>query len=212
MRYLIALAFLLMAAAARADIVELKTGERVEGTLKQADQATVIVEVGGQAVTFKPDQVKAIYYGSALSAHLSGLPPAASAIGALKALQSVAAAGATYRDYRRRVADAKIEVDRSIGGLPRETAAAITRAMDYYVLAAAVWEQQVTNRSTDDQSTYMYLALSQDKGGCAKIRPLRTALYEDRGDRLSAIHSAVPTVWSCAADKLAEAEQRLGAK
>ena len=47
-----------------ADVVELKTGQRIEGTFKGADDASVRIEVGGQVVTFTPEQVRAIYYGS----------------------------------------------------------------------------------------------------------------------------------------------------
>ena len=48
-----------------ADVVELKTGRRVEGTLKQATPASVSIEVGGQTITFTGDKVRAIYFGAA---------------------------------------------------------------------------------------------------------------------------------------------------
>jgi len=48
---------------ASADIVELKTGQKVEGVLKQVNSAAVTVEVGGQLVSLKREQVRAIYLG-----------------------------------------------------------------------------------------------------------------------------------------------------
>lgn len=103
-------------ATVRADVVELKNGQRVEGVLKQADQSTVTVEVGGQAVTFKSEQVKAIYYGSVASAPSVAGPavpsPLANALRALKDLQSVVRGGVSFRDYGPRVTEANIVVDR----------------------------------------------------------------------------------------------------
>jgi hypothetical protein len=48
-----------------ADVVELKTGQRVEGSFKQATSEGVVIEVGGQAITFELERVRAIYFGTA---------------------------------------------------------------------------------------------------------------------------------------------------
>jgi hypothetical protein len=61
----IAVFVLIAASSALADVIELKTGQRVEGTLKQATPASVSVEVGGQTITFTGDKVRAIYFGAA---------------------------------------------------------------------------------------------------------------------------------------------------
>src|SRR6185295_7471265 len=50
-----------------ADVIELRTGERVEGTFRGADDSAVRIEIDGRPVTFAPSQVRAIYYGSAPS-------------------------------------------------------------------------------------------------------------------------------------------------
>src|SRR2546422_7652991 len=135
------------ASTAWSDVVELKTGQRVEGTLKQADQTAVTVEVGGQTIIFKAEQVRAVYYGAAPSATTSSSPSvsssaAAEALRALKGLQSVTTAGVTYRDYGPRVQDAKIIVDRFVQdqstGDPG-VRSAIGGAMNYYVLASFTW-------------------------------------------------------------------------
>src|SRR5437764_9739127 len=41
-----------------ADVVELKTEERLEGTFKQADSAGVVFEVGGQSITMPLAKVR----------------------------------------------------------------------------------------------------------------------------------------------------------
>ena len=54
---------LLLALSLRADTIELKTGERIEGAFKQATSAGAVIEVGGQAITIPLEKVKAIYFG-----------------------------------------------------------------------------------------------------------------------------------------------------
>ena len=191
---------------ALADVVELKTGQRVEGTLKQADQATVSVEVGGQVVTFKTEQVKTISYGSAAAGAAS---PATDAIRALKALQSVTGAGLTYRDYSTRVGDTKIQFDRAIGagGLGSE-ADALRAAMDYYVTAASVWSANLRGNS-------IYLV---DRAAA----PVKCAAYErylasvrnavTGGSFLFLDSGIIQVYWSCASAQLAAAEKLLAEK
>lgn len=49
------------------DTIELKTGERVDGTFKEATAASAVIEVAGQPITFPLEKVKAIYFGAAQS-------------------------------------------------------------------------------------------------------------------------------------------------
>ena len=62
---------LVWARPASAEVVELSGGEWVEGRLKEVTPAGVVVEVGGQTVTFPPDRVVAIYF----RATSQGAPP-----------------------------------------------------------------------------------------------------------------------------------------
>jgi hypothetical protein len=50
---------------AYADVLELKTGQRVEGTFKQGTAANISVEVAGQTITIELEKVRAIYFGAA---------------------------------------------------------------------------------------------------------------------------------------------------
>jgi len=45
------------------DVVELTTGERIEGTVVQTTASEVVIQVGGTEVRFGRDQVKAVFYG-----------------------------------------------------------------------------------------------------------------------------------------------------
>ena len=101
----IAIMLLITFAMIRADTLELKTGERIEGVFKQAGPAGAVIEVGGQPITFTMDKVRAIYLGAGPAAQ-PGPSPAAGAIDALRSLRSVTTSGINYRDYSSRVLDA----------------------------------------------------------------------------------------------------------
>jgi hypothetical protein len=198
------------------DVVELKSGQRIEGTLKQADQATVTVEVGGQVVKFKAEQVRAVYYGAAPST-TAAVPPSSDALRALKALQSAATAGVSYRDYAPRVTDAKIQVDQYLAGNPTgPERIAIAKAMDFYVFASSAWNAQV------GRSGYEAVGASPLINECAALSAHATAADarfpgRNPSDRattrgISISISGVPVVWTCAAAQLAEAEKLLAEK
>jgi hypothetical protein len=215
MRLALAIALVLAAVPALADVVELKTGQRVEGTLKQADQATVTIEVGGQAIIFKAEQVRAMYYGSAPST-APVAEPASDALRALKALQSAATAGVTYRDYAPRVTDAKIQVDRYLAGKPAgPERLPISKAMDFYVLASSAWNAKVSKSGYDEVGGSPLVAecpalaeLMRRTDANTSVRTLGQATI--RGISISI--SGVPDIWQCASAQLAEAEKLLDEK
>src|ERR1035437_1006128 len=128
-------------ASAVADVVELKTGQRVEGVFKEATTRGVSVEVGGQIITFAPDKVRAIYFGPAPTIVVQ---PSLrdDAIRSLKALESAIKADIAYNDYATIVSATKIVVDRytnekSSGSDPAR--APIVRSMQYFSLAQKLW-------------------------------------------------------------------------
>ncbi len=137
----IAILFLVTFASVRADTVELKTGEKIEGVFKQAGPAGAVIEVGGQPITFALDKVRAIYLGGA---PVAPQPPSAysDALDALKALQSVTTSGINYRDYSARVLDARVKVDKYLTSPPNgddPQRSAIRIAMQYYELTSLAW-------------------------------------------------------------------------
>ena len=102
---------------ASADVVELKGGDRVEGALREATPAGVVVEVGGQSIRFEASSVRAIYFGSPVPPAPPDAPPASAAppapsvppspgAGGLQIVQSLratVATGTTLRDYETRL-------------------------------------------------------------------------------------------------------------
>ena len=98
----------------RADVVELKTAERIEGNLKQATGVTVAIEVGGPEIRFATDKVRAIYFGAASSLGPSTAQQQSTLDTARKALnpiQSMTSVGVSYVEYRPKLQETNIEVD-----------------------------------------------------------------------------------------------------
>jgi hypothetical protein len=175
----------------------------------------VVIEVGGQEMMFKPEQVRAIYFGTAPTS--LGQPSTASeALKALRALESVTRGGIGYRDYAPRVLDAKIKVDHYLQEPGRGDTAvreAIKTAMGLYVAVSSVWSAKITNRLYYDVDSVVYQ--------CGPAKELIRKGQEDReigGSKLQANLSAqlivanwggIPLIWSCASDKVTEAERSL---
>lgn len=98
--------WLALVSVVSADIVERKSGARLEGTLKQATPAGVGIEVGGETLRVAPEKVRAIYFEAAPSA-----PAPASArdaaLRALRVLQAVTRDQLTDTEYAREVTATK---------------------------------------------------------------------------------------------------------
>ena len=214
---------------ASADVVELMGGERVECTLKEATPAGVVIELAGQSIRFDVSKVRAVYFGvpgpppppppapPASSPPASVSPPKASTSpeGALQLVQSfrsTVAAGTTLRDYEGRLHDTVALVELYLAGLPPDAGtAAIREAMRYYLLAESAWSNQATASRTvwlrrDD-------ALERCPGYQDFAREMRSqgeAFYAERmRSYLVIADGVIPVLWSCASDKIAEAEKFL---
>ena len=200
----------LVAGAAYADVVELKTGQRVNGILKQATPASVSVEVGGQTVTFAGDKVRAIYFGAVAPTATQPDRPREDAMSALKALESVTVAGTTYSEYMRRLGDTKILVDQDVAGLAEPLRVHVEAAMDFYMAAGPIWQAvqraRISRLAARERVDGVTGAIYPFQGECAALKQLQSRHV----DAEEVISGAVPAVWSCAADHLAEAEKLLG--
>src|SRR5262245_60684368 len=75
-----------------AEVIELNGGDWVEGRLKEVTPSSVVVEVGGQTITFPSDRVAAIYFRGASQG--PSAPPANSPSPAPPAAAPVAAPSA----------------------------------------------------------------------------------------------------------------------
>jgi hypothetical protein len=222
----------LTASALLGDVIELKTGERLEGTFKQATTAGVVIEVGGQSINMPLEKVRVIYLGSApppqttLQQPNPQTPSAHDALQALKAVQSVTSMGVNYRDYATRVQDAKIKVDQFIESpQAKETPGrdSIRLAMRYYEVATQAWALEISPaRANTYQATLsMGHLLNEDKeiGECPGLRGLLATVNKPTSVKslnqpdfrlfyLAGLVGKQPAVlWSCASDKIAEAER-----
>jgi hypothetical protein len=140
--YVLAMLPALVVLSLRADTIELKTGERIDGAFKQANSSGVVIEVAGQSITIPLEKVQAIYFGAVPARPVAGPAPSQEALDALRALRSVTGSGIAYRDYSQRVLDAKVKVDRyltSSGSQRPELVRAIRVAMLEYELASQAW-------------------------------------------------------------------------
>ena len=135
------------ATAAAADVVELKNAQRVEGTFKGADEGSVRIEVGGQSLSFKREQVRAIYFGSApVAASPAPLAPVSTAIQALKEFDATKDR-LSFDEYQRRLQELQAIVTRgeAIDSPARDH---LTSARRLYTLAVEFWKIAIRGAGT----------------------------------------------------------------
>jgi hypothetical protein len=225
---LLGLMLVLASIPAWADVVQLTTGDRVEGRFKQATAASVLIEAGGQDIAFPREKVQAIYFGAVRAAQSQSV--AHETVQALKAVQSVARLGVSHRAYASRVADAKLQVERYLqepDGGDADLKKVFVLVIEQYASALSAWNAKTLDRN--------YLAIGRHPAlkECARIErviaetPPRVALppqiqatqeimaIRHGGDYVAGVrvaHLGIPTLWACASDKLDEAERLIKAK
>jgi hypothetical protein len=172
--------------------------------------------------------MKRMIFGVALAVALSVITPtlafaeaptARDTLTAFKAIHSVLDLGVNFNEYNRRLIDTKIRFDQYAERKPATPAdanvrAALTSVMKYHRLALAVWS--VKTQLGGDVLLSTFDALKGDP--CARLRPLMGDIArnwpntEDRkipvGEPWS--ERILPALWSCASDKIAEADRLLG--
>lgn len=201
------------ATLARADLVELKTGQRVEGTFKQLSLSGVEIEVGGQTITFELAKVRALYFGAAPSATPATATPSAGqeALRALRDLRSATASGVTMRDYISRTADTKVKVDRYLQEPEQGDQAAreaVRAAMKYYSATGRLWSARVglVGRSPS-QSAIMSAATHMAQFSDCNRPGLKDKMVQwaTTGEG-----TALQEMWACASERVTEAEKLIG--
>src|SRR5262245_11187093 len=219
------LALWLGAIPARAVVVELKNGQRVEGALRQASAARVILETNGQVLVFETRDIQAIYFATpppappatpaAIPAPVSPRSPSPIEVYVLevvKALRATVAAGITSREYGPAVGEARVAVDRYLAsspfGLP-PGGEALRDAVRYYQMAEFAWR----NHSIASHTVWLQREDLLDR--CHGYQDFVEAMqakgeshYSERTRNFVLISDGVLAVlWSCAADRIADAEQ-----
>ena len=212
------IAAMLIPLTLRGDTLELKTGERLEGTVRQAVASGVLIEIAGQPITIPMAKVQAIYFGPRAP---QAVEPSLlnEAVDALKALRSVVGSTVSYRDFAPRVLDTKIKVDKYLGGSPHdplERRAAVGRAMREFELASRAWDGSFPGH--EDLSGWQTIETNLDSELVAKC-PVVTAVvkrvqlaaaYQGLGMRDSAMVNgelAYMALLKCAVKEVAEIEQ-----
>jgi hypothetical protein len=205
---------LLLAGEAAADTVELRTGQRIDGVVKQVTGDSVVVEGDGQTTTIGREKVRAIYLevgpGTALS-------PGWAAIEALKTLQSATKSPEAFKGYQPRLADAKAAVDRYLKAAdPKEAPAreAIEAAFQFHALAASALKPHMTDSEFaavgQDPALEQCPQFNQVLANLQKMNPKAFSTGDparSRGIMVSML--GLGAVWACASDKVAEAERLL---
>ena len=129
-------------------------------------------------------------------------------LSALKGLRSaVDSGGISALEYARRVADAKMTIDRSIERPPADPASrAVSEAFSTYVFANAVLSRRVTTGRLTSTST----EAGEGPQGCRRWTSYLEAQWQRRtagGRTEHDVPDVLRVLWSCAADQVAEAEK-----
>jgi hypothetical protein len=199
---------LLTSRTAIADVIELTNGQRVEGSLSQVLDGKVTIEIGGQAITFEQQKVRAIYFGSSAPTTTQTPSLAREAIQALKAVQSITTSGVNYQQYAPRVLDAKIVTDRYLQSPEsgdQDTRTAVAGAMRFYEFVARAWNVYVAHGD--------YASVGNDRTLVDCPAADRVMSLSGRADPIEKgirMHNAFPALWSCASAKIVEAESNIG--
>lgn len=216
-------------------VIELKTGQRIEGAIKQTTAAGAVIEVAGQSITIPLDKLKAIYFGAAPSAASAGPGPSQEALDALKALRSVTNSGIAYRDYSQRVLDARVKVDRYLGLRGNDAAVghAIRAAMLQYELVSYALNPEklaflstmgrivadpdiarcpvlrdLTDESLSKQQHLLKTILRETAEIKQKLDGSQHALDQSEELGLTFLAKVAPaSIWPCASDQIADAER-----
>lgn len=205
--------------ASKADnTVELKTGQRIDGTLKSVTQTTVELDVAGQSLALPRARVSAIYFETPPKTSCPAHGASGNLVDALrviKGLQSATSVGITYRDYAPRVVDAKIKVDQLLSTVPKGRARALlTEALGFYIYASNAWNAKIS------QDDYQSLALNPLFQRCVPLKQLVKQLGSqspDFGVKMDAdtnrgIAIAVggeTALFECASQRIEESERLL---
>jgi hypothetical protein len=206
------LGLLLLAGPAAGDVVELRTGQRVEGAVKEVTADTVVVESAGQPQRIERAKVRAIYLESPAAASTT---PVGAAIEALKTVQAATKSPEAFKSYESRVGDAKTAVGRYLQSPSAGDATlqgAVKAALHYYEIGGAATRPHMTD--ADFAAVGRDPALDQ----CPQIKDVIAAAQrmspktfaggdQARNRGLTVSMFGLGAVWACAAERLAEAER-----
>jgi hypothetical protein len=188
------------------ETVELKTGERNEGTVKAVTADEVVFEVAGQPLKFPRGNVSAIYFGAPPKSTVAN--PLNDALKVLKGLQSAVNGSVNYGDFAPRVTDAKVHVDQMLSDAPDGPArTSLAEALGFYVYGSSAWNTRITGGL--DQ----WIALQENPlfDKCEPLKRACTLKGEKRVRRVGDLiaSNGVGAILECASERVDTAERIL---
>jgi hypothetical protein len=203
---LLLLGLLYAVIASSAAVLELKTGQKVEGDYLGGSATEIKLKVGSQILVFPVQDVSRLHFvAPASEGDFSG--DSLKALGVLKGLQSVTKAGVNLRDYSKRVSDATVEIDAFLDkykGGHEEVLAEMREAMELYNTASLAWSRSVAK-------DYLHIR-DEDLRRCPALRnfPERLGVRNVLG--MPVTTSSLPDLWSCADERLTKIEDSVKPK
>jgi hypothetical protein len=144
----------------------------------------------------------------------------------LKALHAILRIDLDYEEYHRRLIDTKARFDRyaertAVTVPEAEAKTAMSAAMNYHRFAQSLWATKLQRGGVLPLASFDGLTILLEHFPCPALKSLVDAVmtkYQERGqgDRAAILverrwgDRAVPLLWACAADKIAEAERIIG--
>jgi len=192
--------------ASWAALLELKTGQKVEGDYAGGSAAEIKLKVGNQVLVFPVQDISGLHFAAPASeGNFSG--DSLKALRVLKSLQSVTKAGVNLSEYSRRVNDAAVEIDAFLDkykGGHEEVLAEMREAMELYNTASLAWSHSVAK-------DYLHIR-DEDLRRCPALRnfPARLGVRNVLG--MPVTTSSLPDLWSCADERLTKIEELMKAK
>ena len=199
--------------SAAADVIELTSGQRVEGSLKSATADSIVVESGGQTVVLERRNVRAIFFSPPPQVASTPPAPVSEVIDVLGTLQALTRRSVPHEQYARQLREGRDVIDRYLAQPGGDAAlkAAVGAAVSLHELAAAAWQSRFTNSATASAAVGRNPVIDQ----CAALRQLVAGYpppdtQENAWRRGVLIEFELPSIWACAGEKLAEAERIAG--
>jgi hypothetical protein len=137
--------------------------------------------------------------------------PGSECLTILRALRTMTTHQPTHAEYMGRVAYAKSRIDILLTKVT-DTAltSAILASVRFYYIAADMWTEMLqgagSHVSSRERADDVRLVIQKSPDECAALSRLRSANDDDL------LAGALPAAWSCADDKINEAERLLGAR
>jgi hypothetical protein len=189
-----------------AAVLQLKSGQKVEGDFVGGTSSEVQIKVGSQVLKFNVNEIAIIVFDSTAFAQKQNSPKnsfsqaAKEVLRPLRAIDSVVEAGTNYNNYAPRVSDAKIKVDEFLREYSKspipEFNNHIAAAIAYYTEASTAWNAKVS-KSFAEIPPNAYIFNCKECG-----EQTRTSQFWD-----VIAQFFVPCIWECARNEIIKAEQ-----